>query len=213
MKVVVTYVDDEIDPLLSKYLGQRLQADMHEMLRGESVQIEYREVTYVSDKGYQGLLGDGRLRASNIVLLDSKLFKLDAAKADLPTGEVVALLMRRYLPFVETFIITSYKEELPASCQVLAKYDHSKNADVAPSEYYSSLLRGPISRAICSLKVIRHAEAEMRSGSVEGPVREKVENSIHGISHFDELTTADVDRLIISFEELKKAIVSGDQGL
>lgn len=210
MKVVVTYVDDEIEPLLSKYLSQRLQADVREMLCDESVRVEYGEVTYASDGGYQGLLSDERLRTSNIALLDSKLFKLDAAKADLPTGEVVALLMRRYLPFVETFIITSYKEELPASCQVLAKYDHSKNANVAPNEYYSSLLRGPISRAICSLKVIKHAEAEMRNGSVEGPVREKVENSIHGISHFDELTTVDVDRLIASFEELKKAIVGGD---
>lgn len=197
------YIDDEPDTLLSSYLGRCLPED----LNAENViDVEYEEIQFTPSVGYEGLLRDDRVRSANIAIIDSKLFNLVSASEGMLTGEMLQIILRKYHPFLETIVVTSWGENDFLGMTTLRKYSRSADRSKTSEEYYRELLKDPVGLAIKSTEVARMVSERLNGHIVDEVMYEKVRNAIDGIEIFDELTSAKIDKIVAEFESIKGLI-------
>lgn len=200
-EIIIVYIDDRIDEIVSSYLEQnycaRTYTDNTSKLEIKKV---YNEVKFNGEGGCQSLLLDTRIRSANVILVDNRLFEERAVDSGRFSGKQFKVLLRKLHPFIEVVIIT--QDELLIGDNIIHKY--SGENEESPDDYYKENLDKALDAAI---KVVLECESltdEMeRNTDVPGLLIENIQQSLQGDESYDALTKADIDSLIANFKELK----------
>lgn len=189
----LVYIDDNPDISLSKYLDN----DLHL----ENSEIAYSEIQFSPIDGYEKLLKDPRVSTANIIIIDSLLFENKEATYGKFSGEEFKVILRKYYPFIEVIVITQNEPETAAG--TLSKYDSSKHG-LDSRSYYNAFLPATIKAAAKRIEEYLFMAQKAQSNECLNPLLvEKIENSLAGITTYDELTKADVDRLIEAINNIQ----------
>ena len=110
-KIIITYIDDRHDEILSKYLDKEYKNSNYEII--------YEELLFKQSEGYESLINNPKVVQSNIIIIDSRLFenaKVGEAKF---TGEEFKIILRKYYPFIEVIVIT--QNDADSDVKIIAK--------------------------------------------------------------------------------------------
>lgn len=191
----LVYIDDNPDTALSRYLDLEFKRDNYE--------IEFFEIRFSPQEGYQSLLSDTRIQHANIILVDSWLFENMTATNQKFTGEEFKLILRKFYPFIEVVVIT--QNVIEDGIAHISKYD--KTLGRSASEYYAERLPPIIDKAVENVRQYRLLATHVaKNASWEELLKEKVLATLNGTSAYDDLTTSDVDKLVSAFKEMEGCI-------
>lgn len=191
----LVYIDDKPEAALAKYIDKEFHSDHYE--------IEYSEVIFKPEDGYESLLSDSKVKAANIILIDSWLFENRTVTGGKFTGEEFKLVLKKFYPFIEVIVIT--QNGIDSDIEKIAKYN--KGCGKTASEYYNSLLPKYIDSAIKNIhQYWLLAEIIDRNDSWEEVLKGKVIATLNGKNTYDELTKTDIDDLIQAFKEIQESL-------
>lgn len=194
-KYSLVYIDDKPEAALTKYIDKEFHSDDYE--------IEFSEIIFKSEEGYESLLSDSTVRAANIILIDSWLFENRTATGGKFTGEEFQLILKKFYPFIEVVVITQNGTD--TEIKKVAKYD--KSCGITASAYYSSLLPDIINRAVANIRQYwLLADIVNSNDSWEDVLKDKVLATLKGINTYDELKKSDIDNLISAFKEIQESL-------
>lgn len=191
-KVKIIYVDDDVDSNISRYLVK----EYHHI----DFEKEYEEVRFNSAEGYDSLINNQLIKEANIILIDSKLFengKVDTGKF---TGEEFKMILKKVFPFIEVIVIT--QNELEEDYGTIKKY--REGVKVTPQQFYDIKLKIALDTAIQNIQIYRNIANKLKENEgIDKVLIEKIMNSLDGSAQYDELTTKDIDEIILAFKELQ----------
>lgn len=191
-KIKIVYIDDYVDSNISRYLVEEYQH--------EAFEKEYGEVRFNSAEGYDSLINNQLVKEANIILIDSKLFengKVDTGKF---TGEEFKMILKKVFPFIEVIVIT--QNELEEDYGNISKY--REGVTITPQKYYSLHLKKALDDAIQNIHIYRNIANKLKGNEgIDKVLIEKIMNSLEGSAQYDELTTIDIDNIILAFKELQ----------
>ncbi len=191
MEIQLTYIDDEIDITLSKFLAMKYNGN-------------YEEYTFNCQNGYEYLLQDRKIAQANVIIIDSRLFENSHVANRKFTGEEFKLILKKVYPFVEVIVISQAGETIQE--QIISKYKSTYNSSTA-EKYYEENLVPEIERAIKNITAYNAIIKKLEENeNVESLLVEQIKNSLNGIICYDGLKSSDVDELIKNFEELNKIL-------
>lgn len=194
-KIRIVYVDDDLDENISKYFFQKCNE--------EDSLLEYDEVRFKKKDGYERLINDSLIKRANIILIDSKLFENDSVITEKFTGEEFKIILRKMLPFIEVFVITQNDDA--GTYGTLKKY--RTQPGLSPQEHYEKTLNTILEDAIKNIHIYRNISSRLKNNKgIEQVLIERIMNSLDGASQYDELTTNDIDSIIIAFKDLQEKI-------
>ena len=194
-KYSLVYIDDKPEAALTRFLDKEFHSALYE--------IDCSEVIFHPEEGYESLLSDPKVKAANIVLIDSWLFENRTATGGKFTGEEFKLVLKKFYPFIEVIVITQNGTE--GEIQKFAKYD--KSCGQSASEYYADKLPKIIDSAVDSIRQYRLlADLIEKNDSWEEVIKDKVIEALKGKNTYDELTKTDIDNLIIAFKEIQEKL-------
>ncbi len=191
----LVYIDDQPEAALAEYLDRGFRSDKYG--------VEYTEIIFNPEEGYESLLIDPRVRAANIVLIDSRLFENKTATVGKFSGEEFKLVLKKFYPFIEVIVITQNGND--TEIVKINKYD--KSCGLSASEYYAQHLPNLINSAVDNIHQYRLlSEMVNRNDSWEVVLKDKVISTLKGSNTYDELTKSDIDSLIIAFREMQESL-------
>lgn len=194
-KYSLVYIDDKPEAALTKFLDKEFRSTHYE--------IECSEVIFRPEEGYESLLSDPKVRAANIVLIDSWLFENRTATGGKFTGEEFKLVLKKFFPFIEVIVITQNGTE--SEIAKVAKYD--KSCGKTASEYYSAVLPPYLDAAVENIhQYWLLAELIDKNDSWEEVIKDKVIATLKGKNTYDELTKTDIDTLIQAFKDIQESL-------
>lgn len=194
-KIRIVYVDDNPDEEISKYLKKNYEH--------EDFLKEYEEIPFLSEDGYDSLINDPLIKEANIVLIDSKLFKNDNVVAGKFTGEEFKVILKKMLPFIEVLVVT--QNDLEDDFGTIQKY--RKDLHENPQEYYEMKLKSLLDDSIRNILIYRNITNKLKKNEgIDKVLLEKIVNSLDGSAQYEELTTKDINEIIIAFRELQGVI-------
>lgn len=194
-KFNILYIDDSPELGLSRYLDKEYSNPEYE--------TEYFEITFDPCEGYESLIRDPKVKSANIIFIDSRLFENRRITSGKFSGEEFKIILKKYYPFIEVIVIT--QNEADFEVKTISKYD--SNCGKTASEYYSDYLPSYIEKAINNILVYRRLAEKLKvNTNWETTLKEKIMNSLNGISIYDELTKTDIDNLINPFKEIQEKI-------
>lgn len=194
-KINLVYVDDEVDSNISRYLVKEY--------KHENFIIQYDEITFKSAEGYDALIADPLVIEANIILIDSRLFENDRVDAGKFSGEEFKMILKKVFPFIEVIVIT--QNDLEEDYGVILKY--KGNSLETPQKYYAKQLKGELDKAISNITIYRKIAIKLKlNEGIDKVLIEKIISSLDGMSTYDELTTKDIDEIILAFRELQGEI-------
>lgn len=194
----ILYIDDKLDPEFSKFLDQYKEKEVI-----PNIIIEVKEVQFCPEDGFDALLRNKTVSDSNIIFIDSKLFENNTVGEDKFTGEEFKLILKKYFPFIEVFVIT--QNDIEPNYSKIAKYDINK-ADSAIIYYWDTIplhIEEAIHRIQESRLLLKKIEENKQ---LETYIIEKISNSLNGINLYDELSKQDLDEIITLFKEIQERI-------
>lgn len=187
------YVDDKLDTSISEYLKG---------YKHPKIELVYKEKKFNINEGYEALIRDEHVIKSNIIIIDSKLFENDQIVGVKFTGEEFKCILKKYYPFIQVIVISQNNTD--KEMQIIQKYDSRIHGDKA-LKHYSGVLDTVIERCIEDIEMYRRiAEKIETNNSFEIVMVEKIKNSLNGLAKYDELTKADIDKLITCFKSLEE---------
>ena len=187
------YVDDKIDLYVSKYLNS---------YSNDKADYKYSELKFENKYSYEDLLENNEIQKADILFLDSMLFENGNVQDNKISGEELGLIIKKIFPFKEIIVITQYQDKMEYS--TLKKYN-SNTYDCDEDSFFQDNWNKEIVNATKNIILNRNILKNISSKRyVEKYLFEKMENSINGLSNYDNLTTADIDSLIKAFEEMRK---------
>lgn len=187
------YVDDKIDLYVSKYLNS---------YSNDKAKYEYLELKFKSKYSYEDLLESDEIQKADILFLDSMLFENGSVRDNKISGEELGLIIKKIFPFKEIIVITQYQEKIEYS--TLKKYNSNTYTCDAQSFFrdnWEKEIVNATENIILNRNIFRNISSKKY---VEKYLFEKMENSINGVSNYDNLTKMDIDNLINAFEEMRK---------
>ena len=185
------YIDDHPETSLSKYLDK---------YKSPSCEIEYSDIEFKPDEGYESLINNSDVKSANIIFIDSKLFENRNAIAGKFTGEEFKIILKKYFPFIEVIVIT--QNEIAPGYETISKYDSKSR--MTPEEYYDKELPVLLEQCVRNIFEVRKITSELQKNtSWEKVMVEKIVNSVNGQGKFDEFTKKDIDDVIKMFQELQ----------
>lgn len=194
-KFNILYIDDSPDPGLERYLDEEYANLEYE--------IEYSEIIFRPDDGYESLIRNSKVQSANIIFIDSRLFINRKVGVGKFSGEEFKIILKKYYPFIEVIVIT--QNEVDPTIGTISKYD--SNCGKTASEYYGEHLPPYIEKAIQNILVYRRLAEKLEDNTNwETTLKEKIINSLNGVGIYDELTKADIDSLINAFKEIQEKI-------
>lgn len=192
-KIKLVYIDDDPEEPISAYLEERY--------RNEQYDIEFKEISFKCEEGYESLLERSDVTTANVILIDSVLFENDRVKDKGKfSGEEFRIILRKMFPFIEVLVITQNGEN--EEYGVIAKYRGGSSESA--EQYYNSILKEKIDESI--ERVITFRNISKKLGDNKGMEKMLVENvldSLNGISNYETLKKTDIDELIAAFQEIK----------
>ena len=187
----ILYIDDHPETSLSKYLDK---------YKSPSCEIEYSDIEFKPDEGYESLINNSDVKSANIIFIDSKLFENRNAIAGKFTGEEFKIILKKYFPFIEVIVIK--QNEIATGYETISKYD--PKSKMTPEEYYGKELPVLLEQCVRNIFEVRKITAELQKNtSWEKVMVEKIVNSVNGQGKFDEFTKKDIDDVIKMFQELQ----------
>ncbi len=194
-KIKIVYIDDDPDPDISRYLKK---VYIH-----KEFEKEYSEISFNSSEGYEHLINNNIIKEANIIFIDSKLFQNDMIITGKFSGEEFKMILKKVFPFIEVIVIT--QNELEDKYGTISKY--KDDTEYTPEEYYAKNLKTVIDASIKNIYIYRNIASKLKfNDGIDKVLIEKFTNSLEGSSQYDELTTKDIDDIILAFKELKKEI-------
>lgn len=194
-KYSLVYIDDKPEAALTKYLDKDFHSDKYE--------IVCSEIIFIPEDGYESLLWNPKVRAANIILIDSWLFENRTAIGGKFTGEEFKLVLKKIFPFIEVIVITQNGTD--TAINKIAKYD--TGCGKTASEYYSDLLPDFIDNAVANIHQYWLLAALVNNNdSWEDVLKDKVLATLKGTNTYDELTKTDIDNLISAFKVIQESL-------
>lgn len=193
--IKIVYVDDDLDTNISRYLMKEYQH--------VDFKKEYNEITFNSSDGYDSLINNNLIKEANIILIDSKLFENDRVTTGKFSGEEFKMILKKVFPFIEVIVIT--QNDLEVDYGIISKYRGGTH--LTPQQYYAINLKSSLDNAISNINIYRNIANKLRENEgIDKVLIEKIMNSLDGASQYDELTTKDIDNIILAFKELQRDI-------
>ena len=175
--ITMLYVDDKIDLYVSKYLNS---------YSNNKAEYKYSELKFENKYSYKDLLENNEIQKADILFLDSMLFENGNVQDNKISGEELGLIIKKIFPFKEIIVITQYQDKMEYS--TLKKYN-SNTYHCDEDSFFQD-----------NWNILKNISSKRY---VEKYLFEKMENSINGLSNYDNLTKADIDSLIKAFEEMR----------
>lgn len=190
------YVDDLIDRGISKCLDK---------YQSEKVEIKYIEIEFNAEYNYKKLIEEVQNNNINILVIDSALY-LESSEAERFTGEQFKVILKKFLPYVETIVISQNKQE--NTYDIMKKYNKDEvNSKETISEYYTRELYYIINKKIDEILMGREVLTRLKEEkTIDNILLEKISLSLNGEEKYSELKSEDVQNLINSFKELKRLV-------
>lgn len=193
----IVYIDDIIDRGISKCLYKYKLGQKN---------IEYIEIPYTEEYTYKKLLEEIENLNINIVVIDSALY-LESDSRERFTGEQFKIILKKILPYVETIVISQNKQE--NDWDIIKKFNQDIHMEKYKTdvEYYQSELIKVLEKKINEVKMGREIYSKLEEEQVvEKKLLEKISLSLSGEEKYSELKSEDINTLIESFQELKRAL-------
>ena len=191
--ITMLYVDDKIDLYVSRYLNS---------YSNNKAEYKYSELKFENKYSYEDLLENNEIQKADILFLDSMLFENGNVENNKISGEELGLIIKKIFPFKEIIVITQYQDKMEYS--TLKKYNSNTyqcDEDLFFQENWNKEIINATKNIILNRNILKNISSKRY---VEKYLFEKMENSINGLSNYDNLTKADIDSLIKAFEEMRK---------
>ena len=192
-KINLVYIDDDRDEAISAYLEEDYQNDTYD--------VEYQEIQFEGDKGYESLLDSPEVASANVILIDSRLFENDNIKCKGKfSGEEFRMILRKVFPFIEVLVISQNGEN--KDFEIIPKYRSGSSR--TPKEYYDGVLKNKIDESIKRVITFRNISKKLESNKgIEKFLVEKAVDSLNGINDYEDLSKEDIDKLIAAFQSME----------
>lgn len=192
--VNLIYIDDAIDPGISKCLSQ---------YEYDGITIKYDEIKFKTSNGYEGLLRDNRIKEANVIIIDSRLFQNQSASNGKYTGEQFKLILKKLFPYIEVIVIT--QNDIPTEYPfTISKYSSKQNE--SEENYYKRLFESKIGEAIKVVCEYRIIASEMKPDYEISYLVERIKNSLDGLDIYDGLKKSDIDELVVVFKNIQESL-------
>lgn len=190
--IKIVYVDDKLDPYVSKYLSS---------LSLDEYLYQKKEIKFSTRDSYKSMLSNQEIRMADILFLDSMLFENNAVDGNKLSGEELGFIIKKMFPFKEILVITQYQEKSEFSS--LKKYNKTfgTSSDNFFKQYWEEIILQASHNIVQNRKILERLSSE---NYVEKMLLEKLESTMSGQVDYENLTKKDVDKLIKSFEEMRK---------
>lgn len=191
-KINIVYIDDDRDEAISAYLEEDYKNDKYD--------VEYHELEFEGDKGYESLLDSSDVASANVILIDSRLFENESIKCQGKfSGEEFRMILRKVYPFIEVLVISQNGEN--KDFEIIPKY-RSGNSETS-KEYYERVLKSKIDESIEKVITFRNISKKLENNKgIEKFLIEKAVDSLNGINDYEDLSKKDVDKLIAAFQSM-----------
>lgn len=192
-KINLVYIDDDRDEAISAYLEEDYQSDNYN--------VEYQEIAFEGDKGYESLLDSPVVALANVILIDSRLFENDSIKSKGKfSGEEFRMILRKVFPFIEVLVISQNGEN--KDFEIIPKY--RSGSSETSKEYYERVLKNKIDESIKRVITFRNISKKLESNKgIEKFLIEKAVDSLNGINDYEDLSKEDIDKLIAAFQSME----------
>ncbi len=193
-RINLAYIDDERDESISAYLEENYQSDNYD--------VNYQEIEFEGDKGYESLLDSTVVTSANVILIDSRLFENDSIKCKGKfSGEEFRMILRKVFPFIEVLVISQNGEN--KDFEIIPKY--RSGSSETSVEYYDRVLKNKIDESMKRVITFRNISKKLENNKgIEKFLVEKAVDSLNGINDYEDLSKEDIDRLIAAFQSLEK---------
>ena len=191
--ITMLYVDDKIDLYVSKYLNS---------YSNDKAEYKYSELKFKNKYSYEDLIENDEIQKADILFLDSMLFENGNVQDNKISGEELGLIIKKIFPFKEIIVITQYQNKMEYS--TLKKYNSNTylcGVDSFFQDNWNEKIVNATQNIILNRNILKNISLK---NYVEKFLFEKMENSINGVSNYDNLTKMDIDNLIKAFEEMRK---------
>lgn len=189
----IVYVDDKLDPYVSAYLST---------FSSDKYLYEKEEIIFSNRDSYESMLSIEEIRTADILFLDSMLFENNRVNGNKLSGEELGFIIKKIFPYKEILVITQYQEKSEFSS--LKKYN-SKTFGPSSDKFFKQYWEGIILKASHNIVKNRKILEKLSSENyVEKMLLEKLEATMSGQVDYENLTKKDVDKLIKSFEEMRR---------
>ena len=189
----IVYVDDRIDPVLSRYLEEYCSTH-------PSPALTYSEVKFDKEDTYEVLLSNEIIRTSNVLLIDSRLFEEADAGNGKFSGEEFRVILNKLFPYIEVIVIS--QNTLDIKWSVVEKCKNMREHNQAKEHYdkeLKPLLEEKFTILIETRIIIERLGADK---AIDNALLEKIQRAVNGTMAYDELRTSDIDRVIEAFQNL-----------
>lgn len=190
--IKIVYVDDKLDPYVSKYLSS---------LSLDEYLYQKKEIKFSTRDSYKSMLSKQEIRMADILFLDSMLFENNRVDGNKLSGEELGFIIKKMFPFKEILVITQYQEKSEFSS--LKKYNKTfgTSSDNFFKQYWEEIILQASHNIVQNRKILERLSSE---NYVDKMLLEKLESTMSGQVDYENLTKKDVDKLIKSFEEMRK---------
>ena len=195
-EIYIDYVDDQRDQELNEYLKIFEKEN-------EAINVKYNFIEYNTEEGYQSLIESEKIKQSDIILLDYKLFTDDTINGNHKIyGNDILIILKSLYPYKKIILIAQSNEELES---VIEKYN-DQNSFEDPDSYYRSEL-GKRLEWYC--KEIRDIKSTLKQFNNKSDTYDDVIKSIVDLNS-DSYSTSkipseeDIDNLVELFKEMVK---------
>lgn len=198
----MVYVDDKLDPYVSEYLTLLSSDEYLSSLSSDEYEYKKEEIEFSKEDSYKSMLSIEEIRTADILFLDSMLFENNGVNGNKLSGEELGFIIKKIFPYKEIIVITQHQNN--SGFSLLKKYN-SNTFGLSPSEFFKQYWEDTILQA--SHNIVRNRKILEKLSSkhyVEKMLLEKLEATMSGQVNYENLTKTDIDKLIESFEEMRK---------
>lgn len=189
----MVYVDDKLDLYVSEYLT---------LLSSDEYLYKKEEIEFSKEDSYESMLSIEEIRTADILFLDSMLFENNGVNGNKLSGEELGFIIKKIFPYKEILVITQYQNNSEFSS--LKKYN-SNTFGASPSEFFKQYWEDTILQASHNIVQNRRILEKLSSENhVDKFLLEKLESTMSGQVDYENLTKKDIDKLIESFEGMRK---------
>lgn len=199
--ITISYIDDRIDPILSRYLDEYCNRCNEE--KKLNYELQFSEYSFQKTDNYKTLLSNDLINKANIIVIDSRLFENENSSLSKFTGEQFKIILRQVLPFIKTIVISQNFSE--ADSLTIQKFQSARSNNIEDyKEHYDKTLEPTLKQNI--LETIEEHEILNQlalENEVDSLLLGTIQSTILGIRDTALFEKDDLDELIKLFNEVK----------
>lgn len=189
----LVYIDDNIDPHITSYFLDDFTT--------EKAEIQLAQIHFKSSNSYEDIINNELVMRADVIIIDSKLFENARIIQDKLTGEELRIIIKKIFPYKEVIVIT--QNDIDDKFGVIPKFDKSKSQD--QKDFYDINWKPLIESAIRNVLIFRKLSEKLElNRNIERVLVEQILDSLNGTAEYEKLTANDIDKLVESFESIKR---------